>query len=145
MEIPEEMRKHPIAVWAIIGLFTVLSGFSILNIFSSGLAQNLLRLAGVILTGKAPAKLIVEFCKALYSPIFTAASAILFFRLSKYAFHTVLAGLIIAVLITLWQIRSEGLIAALGVSGMLVLLIVWGVLSAICVYAKRLIAAGILS
>jgi hypothetical protein len=77
--------------------------------------------------------------------LLNVVGAIAIFRLRKIAFHIFAAAFVLVILQTFVHIVTTNFAAALGGSGALGALIGYGILLAVCVYAWKLKARGVLA
>lgn len=70
--------------------------------------------------------------------------AISLFLLRKIAYPLFLASLVANVLMSVWHIVSKNMLSAFVSGGAIGMLIGWGMLLAVCLYAKKLTKSGVL-
>jgi hypothetical protein len=87
----------------------------------------------------------VDTALSLLTGVFNLAAAFLLFQLRSIALKLFVISFAANVLITLYHIANKGFLAALPSGGFFGLLLGWGMLLAICLYAWRLEKNGIVN
>lgn len=135
-------RKRPKLVWAVF-LFYILSvGFTILSFA--------LVLSGAVSVPPEQRAYLqslstFDWVVTVLTGALNVAGAIAIFLLRKVAFYLFSAAFVLVILQTLVHTVTTSFIAALGGSGAVGGLIGYGILFAVCIYAWRLRARGVLS
>jgi len=133
--------KRPKLVWAVF-LFYVLSvGYTALSFF--------LIFSGTIPVTPEQAAYFVnlsafDWVITVLTGLLNVAGAIAMFRLRKIAFHLFSAAFVLVILQTLVHTITTNFVAALGGPGAVGGLIGYGISLAVCVYAWKLKAGGVL-
>lgn len=135
-------RKRPIWVWVISIFYFFSAGYTLLSFYliHSGFVQlspaqqayfdnlSTLDYAITILSGSA-----------------NFLAAIVLFLLKKQAYYLFLGAFCAGVILTILHSISKGWMEALGGSGLIGMLIGWGIAISVITYSKRLINRGILA
>lgn len=71
--------------------------------------------------------------------------AVSLFLLRKQAYYFFLSAFILNIVVTIGQILNKGFVAAVSSSGVIGMLVGWGLLVVVCMYTKKLEKSGILN
>lgn len=139
--VAQPMRKRSKLVWAVF-LFYVLSvGYMALSFF--------LIFSGAIPVTPEQAAYFgnlsaFDWVVTVLTGLLNVAGAIAIFQLRKIAFHLFATAFVLVILQTLVHTITTNFVAALGGPGAVGTLIGYGILLAVCIYAWKLKARGVL-
>ena len=134
--------KRPKLVWVIFVLVLLTVGYTVLSLY--------LVLSGAIPLTAEEAKYVRSLTPFDYavtgaSSILNLAGAIALFRLRKIAFYLLTAAFVVGIVGTLPHVGDASFAAALGGPGFIGMLVGYALWGAVCVYAWRLKARGVLA
>jgi len=139
--IAQQVNKRPKLVWVVF-LFYVLSvGYTALSFFLvfSGAIPVTPEVAAYIINLSA-----FDWVITALTGLLNVAGAIAIFRLRKVAYYLFTATFVLVTLQTLVHIVTTNFVAAIGGPGLIGALIGYGITLAVCIYAWKLKARGVL-
>ena len=135
-------RRRPTGVWVVTAFYLFSAGWTLLSL-------ALVASGAIVLT---PAMKTYYASLTPFDWVFTLAisvtgvsGAIAFFRLRKVAVSLFQLALVLNVTFTLYHVARTSWMAATGASGGLGLVIAWGIILAVILYARRLAKRGVLA
>ncbi len=136
-----EKRKRPVWVWVISILFFLSAASTLFSYYL--IASGKIPLSP---TEKAYLESLtsVDITISILIGLINLIGAVNLFLLRKQAFYFFLSAFILNVAVTVWQILNKGFVEAMQASGLIGMLIGWGILVVVCVYTKKLEKSGIL-
>jgi len=140
-QVAQPRGKRPKLVWIVFLFYLISVGYTGLSFF--------LVYSGSIPVTPEQARYFqnlsaFDYTITALSSLLNLAGAIALFQLRKIAFHLFTAALVVAILQTLIHAITTNFVNALGGPGAIGILIAYGVLAAVCLYAWKLKARGVL-